>query len=109
MKLENIMKKIKLSRLAKKDLEEIKNFYEKINPEVARNIRNTIKKSLLLLRENPHIGHVTSDYDVFEWHIPGTKYSLPYMLINDEVVILRVYDERQNRPGTWKNNLTTTG
>ena len=66
------MKKFKLSRLAKEDLQEIKQFYEKINPEVFKNIRNMIKKSLLLLQENPHIGHPTSDYDVFEWHIPGT-------------------------------------
>ena len=96
------MKNFRLSRLAKKDLEEIKDFYKKISPDIFKKIRDAIKKSFLLLQENPNIGHPTNDYDVFEWHIPGTKYSLPYMLDDNEIVILRVYDERQNRPSTWK-------
>ena len=97
------MKNIKLSRLAKNDLEEIKEFYESINPEIYRKIRDTVKNSFFLLQENPHIGHVTSDYDVFEWHIPKTRYTIPYMLLDDAVVILRVYDEKQDKPNTWKD------
>ena len=96
-------KNIRLSRLAKKDLEGIKNFYEAINPEAAKKIGAHLKKSFLLLQENPNIGHVTSDYDVFEWHVPRTKYSIPYMIDNNDLIILRVYDERQDRPGTWKD------
>ncbi len=96
------MKRFKLSRLAKMDLDDIKDFYEKINPEIFINIRNSIKKSLLLLQEFPYIWHPTNDYDVFEWRVPWTKYSLPYMLINDEIVIIRIYDERRNKPDSWK-------
>jgi hypothetical protein len=38
-----------------------------------------IKSSLLLLTEQPHLGHKTDDEEVMEWHIPGLPYSLPYM------------------------------
>ncbi|MBF0379654.1 MAG: type II toxin-antitoxin system RelE/ParE family toxin [Magnetococcales bacterium] len=96
------MKKIRFSRLAKQDLENIRNFYIKINPEVAVTIKDHLKKSFLLLQNNPNIGHITGDYDVFEWHVPGTKYSIPYMIENQTVIILRVFDERQNRPDSWK-------
>jgi plasmid stabilization system protein ParE len=97
------MHKIRFSRLAKKDLEAIKDFYEVLNPEAAQKIGAHLKKSFLLLQENPHIGHVTSDYDVFEWHVPRTKFSLPYMIDDHGLIILRVYDERQDRPGSWKD------
>ncbi len=87
--------------MPKKILRVSKDSNETINPEAAKKIREHLKKSFLLLQENPHIGHVTNDYDVFEWHVPRTKYSLPYMFDGDFLIILRIYDERQNRPGSW--------
>ncbi|MEG3638003.1 type II toxin-antitoxin system RelE/ParE family toxin [Magnetococcus sp. PR-3] len=90
------MKQLKLSRLAKKDLDHIKRYYDQINPEITIKIRDHLKKSFLLLRENPHAGHATNDYDVFQWHVPGTKYTLPYMIEEGSIIILRVYDERQD-------------
>jgi plasmid stabilization system protein ParE len=61
-----------------------------------------IKKSLLLLSEQPHMGHPTDDDEVLEWHIPGLPYTLPYRIVGNQIQILRVFHEAQNKPNKWE-------
>lgn len=89
---------------AKEDLKEIRQYISKENPSAAKTVSERIKKSLLMLTEQPHIGHVTDDEEVLEWHIPGLPYTLPYRVVNDEIQILRVFHEAQDRPGKWECN-----
>lgn len=96
--------KIVLSLSAKEDLKDIRQYIAKENPTAAKMVAEKVKKALLLLIEQPHIGHPTDDEDVLEWHIPGLPYTLPYRIVNNEIQILRVFHEAQNRPNKWEIN-----
>ncbi len=87
---------------AKEDLKEIRQYISKENPTASKMVSERIKKALLMLTEQPLIGHVTDDEEVLEWHIPGLPYTLPYRIVNNEIQILRVFHETQNRPGKWE-------
>jgi toxin ParE1/3/4 len=96
--------KIVLLVSAKEDLNEIKHYIAKDSPAASRIVAGKIKRALLLLAQQPHIGHATDDDEVLEWHIPGLSYTLPYRIINNEIQILRVFHEAQNRPSKWECN-----
>jgi len=95
--------KIVLLVSAKEDLKEIKQYISKENPLASKMVAKKIKKSLLLLSEQPYIGHITNDDEILEWHIPKLPYTLPYRIIKDEIQILRVFHENQNKPSKWEN------
>ncbi len=46
---------------AKEDLMEIKQYISKENPTASKMVSERIKKALLMLTEQPLIGHVTDD------------------------------------------------
>jgi toxin ParE1/3/4 len=89
--------RVVLTPSAKEDLKEIRQYISKESQQGAKTVAEKIKKSLLLLAEQPHIGHMTDDDEVLEWHIPGLSYTLPYRIVNNEVQILRVFHESQNK------------
>lgn len=89
---------------AKDDLNEIRQYLHQESPVAAKKVAARIKSSLLLLTEQPHLGHKTDDDEVMEWHIPGLPYSLPYMIVNNEIRILRVFHDSQNKPDSWKDH-----
>jgi len=96
--------KVVLLPFAKEDLQEIRQYISKENPTASKKVAEKIKKSLSLLSEQPYIGHITDDDEILEWHIPKLPYTLPYRIINNEIQILRVFHEAQNRPYKWENN-----
>lgn len=93
---------IVLLPFAKNDLEEIRKYLEKESPQATKIVGQKIKKSLLLLSENPYLGVVKNDEDILEWHIPGIPYTLPYRILNNQIQILRVFHEAQNKPSSWE-------
>lgn len=86
---------------AKNDLNEIRQYLQQESPAAAKKVATRIKSALLLLTEQPHLGHKTEDDEVMEWHIPGLPYSLPYMIVNHEIRILRVFHNSRNKPELW--------
>lgn len=94
--------KVVLLEFAKKDLKEIRQYIEKDNPTVAKSVAKRIKESLQLLSEQPYIGHIGDDEEVLEWSIPKLPYTLPYIIVNNELQILRVFHESQNKPSKWE-------
>lgn len=86
---------------AKDDLVEIRQYLQKESPAAARHVAARIKQSLLLLTEQPHIGHPTDDDEVLEWHIPGLPYSLPYRVVGHQIQVLRIFHDAQCRPVSW--------
>lgn len=94
--------KVILLPFAKNDLEEIRSYLKKESPQAAKIVGGKIRKSLLLLSENPYIGTIKDDENILEWHIPGIPYSLPYRIINNQIQVLRVFHEAQNKPSKWE-------
>jgi len=92
-------------RLALNDIEQIRSDYtEAVSEEIANKQTVKIVKAARLLQMNPYVGHVSDlDYsgEVLEWVIPKTHFILPYLVRDEDVVILRVFDTRQDRPESW--------
>ncbi len=94
--------KVILLPFAKNDLEEIRSYLKKESPQASKVVGGKIRKSLLLLSENPYIGTIKDDENILEWHIPGIPYSLPYRIVNNQIQVLRVFHEAQNKPSKWE-------
>ena len=97
------MKKIVWLKSAKLDLIEINAYYsEKASPKVAASLLKRIHASAVHLTEQPYIGVQTMDDDILEWHIPDLAYTLPYLINGDDIEILRVFHQSQNKPSKWE-------
>lgn len=96
--------KIVLLVSAKEDLNEIKQYISRKSPKASKMVAEKVKMSLLLLGEQPYLGHVADDDEVLEWHIPGLPYTMPYRIINNEIQILRVFHGTQNKPSKWESS-----
>ena len=91
--------------LARKDIEQIHAYLsEAAGVETALEQVTKIVKAARLLQQHPYIGHVSDlddTGDVLEWVIPKTHYILPYLIRGDDILILRVFDARQQKPDGW--------
>lgn len=89
--------------LALGDLSQIDEYYTQVaSKAVANRQLKKVVKASRLLQVQPYMGHISpNDPEMLEWHIPNTSYTLPYMIEADEVRILRVFDERQEKPSSW--------
>ena len=91
--------------LALEDLNNIKTYYiEVASPTVASGQLRKIAQAVRLLTTQPYIGHISpndADGNVLEWHIPSTSYTLPYMVMSNQLWIMRVFDQKQKRPESW--------
>lgn len=91
--------------LALDDLSSIDKYYTRVaGKSVANKQIQKVVKASRLIQKQPYIGHTSpndTDEDVLEWNIPSTTYTLPYMVLTDEIRILRVFDQRQERPESW--------
>lgn len=97
------MKKIVWLESAKLDLIEINTYFsEKASLKVGAEILQRIYASAVHLAEQPYIGVQTMDDDILEWHIPGLRYSLPYIINGDDIEILRVFHQSQKKPSKWE-------
>jgi plasmid stabilization system protein ParE len=92
--------------LALRDLVHIKEYYtDVVCLKVAAGQINKITKAARLLQAQPYMGHISrndTNADVLEWHIPSTRYTLPYRINGNEIEILRVFDQRKIRPSSWE-------
>ncbi|WP_428354228.1 type II toxin-antitoxin system RelE/ParE family toxin [Methyloprofundus sp.] len=91
---------------AQYDLRSIEAYYSDIaSKEVSAKILQKIVKSAKIFLEQPYLGHLSEkDSNILEWHIPTTFYTLVYQVINDEIQVLRVFHESQNKPSKWEIN-----
>jgi len=88
---------------AKMDLLDIQAYYsEKISPSVAAKLLQRIFTSAEYLIEQPLMGGQTMDDDILEWHIPDLNYTLPYRIQGEDIEILRVFHQAQDKPGKWE-------
>ena len=89
-------------KLAQIDLEKIREYY---NKEAGKTVTNKLLKKIVtsarLIQENPLIGNKTYQDDLLEWHIPKIPFTLPYRIKNNQIQILRVFHQSQNKPDYW--------
>lgn len=90
--------RIKFLESALEDLRWFRLYYESIFPQGLKKAQKQYYSTKGLLKENPHIGHVTDERDgVREFSIPNIPFSFIYRVGEDVIEVLRVWDERQNR------------
>lgn len=89
---------------SQKDLQSLYDYYAPRAGEkkVAEMIQHIVQQASLLTT-NPYIGKVSvSDDDVLEWYVTKYPYTLPYMVQDDYIIILRVFHQSQERPSRWE-------
>jgi plasmid stabilization system protein ParE len=83
------------------DIEQLISYLLEVNPEVAQQIAQSIRKAGDSLSSNPKRGVMVQDVNgVRKLRVPfgRSSFVIHYAVLDDEVVILRVYHGRQNRP-----------
>lgn len=89
---------------AQKDLQSLYDHYapKAGAAKVAEMIQHIVQQASLLTTQ-PYLGVVSnSDDDVLEWHVARYPYTLPYLIQDDCIVMLRVFHQSQQRPSQWE-------
>ena len=88
--------KIEWSTLARIDLIEILEFYINRNGSASysKKLNSKIKKSLLLISKNPHIG-IKTDFENVRALITG-DYQIIYEIIEEVILVAMIWDSRRN-------------
>ena len=73
------------------DLEGIMAYLEPLNPAAAKRVVEAIQRSVIVICENPRIGHRTDVEGILEFIEPRYRYKLPYIIRRDIIIVLRVY------------------
>jgi toxin ParE1/3/4 len=92
---------IRWVRLALNDLEELTEFISQDNPEAAKELVRRIWEVAQTLTKHPYAGRAGRVPGTRELVIGGTKYILPYRVVNDEVQVLRVLHGARKWPGRF--------
>ena len=89
---------------AQQDIASISAYHEtSANKEVAHRVIRHIVHSASALIENPHLGRPSESVDgIHELRVAHVPYLLPYRVIGDQIEILRVFHDAQDRPSTWR-------
>ena len=93
--------KLVWTRTAKNDLQNIIAYYSKLNPVAASDLIGVIIAAAMQLEDFPELGRNAETGKVRLWQVPGRAYVLPYRIVDNEVEILAVFDQRQKRPDGW--------
>lgn len=89
---------------AQKDLQSLYDHYapKAGASKVAEMIQHIVQQASLLVNQ-PYLGVASNaDDDVLEWHVARYPYTLPYVIQDDYIVILRVFHQAQQRPSLWE-------
>ena len=82
--------KIKWHRKARQDLREVRAYIAGDNPQAAAKVAACILQAVERLPASPGIGRPGRVMDTREMVIAGTPYLVPYRVMGDVIVILRV-------------------
>jgi toxin ParE1/3/4 len=87
---------------AKVKLSEIHDYIAAHNIEAAAQVVMDIVKAARPLPQFPMLGMASDDPDIRLLQVPGRPYLLPYRVVSNEIEILTVFDQRQERPDQWQ-------
>jgi toxin ParE1/3/4 len=83
------------------NLESVKHHIAKDNPQAARNVAQKIQQTVSLIHDHPYIGKPTELPDILEKQVADLPYLIPYQIVHDELHILRIFHESQEKPNSW--------
>lgn len=89
--------KVVWGRRAANDVEAIADFIARDSKRAAKRVVTYIRKSALLLQRSPHLGRATRE-NKRELILSRYPYILVYEIANEEVRILAVFHQSQDRP-----------
>jgi plasmid stabilization system protein ParE len=93
--------KIRFSEKARTDLGWFRRYYSQTFPEGEKAASVRFTKALQLIRQHWQIGHPLPEYGLRELSITGTPFSIIYGVFNNEMIIVRIFDQRAQRPIDW--------
>ncbi len=85
---------LKFTPRAAHDLKRLRSFIAKHNPTAAKRISQDLKKSILLLLDNPELGIESDELSGVRDYFPRS-YFVRYTIKNDSVIILRVWHGKE--------------
>jgi len=89
---------IKWHRKARQDLRHLRAYIAEGNPQAAASVARSILQAVERLPEHPAIGRPGRVMGTRELVVAGTPYLVPYRVMGDVIVILRVLHGAQQWP-----------
>jgi toxin ParE1/3/4 len=90
---------LRWARRARKDLFDIADHYEEIDPNLSDRILDKVETTPLFLIEHPFAGSPVPDTPLRTWPIRGTPYLLLYRVSRAAVEVVRVVHHSTNWHG----------
>jgi hypothetical protein len=78
-----------------------RHYYRSIFTAGNKNAGARLKEAKQLLKAYPHVGHPLDTADLRELQISKTPFAMIYRIRADEIQIVRLWDQRAERPPSW--------
>lgn len=89
---------LKWHRRARQDLGKVRAYIARENPAAAAKVAQRILDAVAQLPDSPALGRPGRVLNTRELVVTGTPYLLPYTVVGEEIVILRVLHGAQQWP-----------
>jgi len=86
---------------AVENLEEIRSYIAQERPTSAEKVAQKIKQTVSMLEDHPQLGKPSLLDGFRELHVAGLPFVIPYKVIGDKLVIVRVFHNKQ-KPVEWQ-------
>ena len=94
--------KIIFRKSCEADLNWYRRYYSSVFPQGSNKAKLHFAATYQALLSHPFIGHpVDGHAHIRELQMPGTPFSLVYVVSDEEILVLRVLDGRAQRPPTF--------
>jgi addiction module RelE/StbE family toxin len=93
--------KLDWSLEAQRNLRSIRSYVELRNPSAAKRVADEIVRAALRLETFPKLGRAAHRSNLRLLQVPNLPYLIPYRIDGDQIEIIAVFDERQDRPPEW--------
>jgi toxin ParE1/3/4 len=90
--------RINYSALARSDLRWYDRYYKLVFTEGAQNAHAHYMRAVMLLLKHPHVGQEINARGTRALPVSTTPFSLIYRVKNGNIIIMRVWDNRCDRP-----------
>jgi ParE toxin of type II toxin-antitoxin system, parDE len=93
--------KIVFLETAQHDMGWFRQYYRSVFTAGKTNAGAHFKEAKRLLKSYPHVGHPSDTADFRELPILRTPFAIIYRIRGDEIQIVRLWDQRAERPPSW--------